>query len=181
MLLHLLTLLSKQTKNISHVCRLHLRPLWTFLLCVNDGKTAVELPAHSTVLSGHSSVMCDMLHSVKPNATHDAEDSSNSLRVPMVGETLLEVQTLLDMVYSSFGAGGTATPQRPVEHQVMAIMVAHKYGMTKLVADLEVKFIRRVEALAPQSTSGGPMVVAGRASSGARWRWHSQLQGTNTT
>ena len=138
------------------------------LLCVNDGKTAVELPAHSTVLSGHSSVMCDLLHSIKPNATHDATDSSNSLRVPMVGDTLLEVQTLLDMIYSSFGAGGTATPQRPVEDQVMAITVAHKYGMTQLVADLEVKFIRRIESACTSEHK--------RWSNGGGWK--SELGGT---
>ena len=135
---------SSARADVNHLARLSPAFASTvdLLLCVNDGKTAVELPAHRTVLSGHSPVMCDLLHSLKPNGTQDEKDSSNSLRVPMVGDTLLEVQTLLDMVYSSFAAA----PQRPVEHQLMAITVAHKYGMTQLVADMEVKLISRIES-----------------------------------
>ncbi len=120
------------------------------VLSVNDGDTVIDLPAHSVVLSGHSPVLSDLLQSIKtrrPDAEQQPTACSSKLPVPMVGDSLHEVQALLDAIYLPFAATGTldSAALQPAD-PYSALLLAHKYGMAKLTADLESELVKKVQA-----------------------------------
>ncbi|KAL0034224.1 hypothetical protein WJX77_004071 [Trebouxia sp. C0004] len=143
------------------------------VLRVHDGDMTVDLPAHSVVLSGHSPVLSDLLQSIRarqPDAEQQVTACSSKLPVPMVGDSLHEVQALLDAIYLPFAA--TAALGDPAAlwgiqpaDPYGALPLAHKYGMVKLTADLESELVSKVQAACATERSLWPGDVGYGASS----------------
>ena len=146
------------------------------VLSVNDGDAVIDLPAHSVVLSGHSPVLSDLLQSIRarePDAEHAANSlqqptaCSSKLPVPMVGDSLHEVQALLDAIYLPFATTdtlGDSAALQPAD-PYSALLLAHKYGMARLTADLESELVKKVQAACATEGSLWPGDVGYSASS----------------
>lgn len=140
------------------------------VLRVDDGDVVVDLPAHSVVLSGHSPVLSDLLQSIRarqPNAKQQLTACSSELPVPMVGDSLHQVQALLDAIYLPFAATGTLENSAALQpaDPCSALLLAHKYGMAKLTADLESELVNKVQAACATERSLWPGDVGYSASS----------------
>lgn len=130
---------------------------------MTDSETPVEFPVHAAILSEHSPIMRDLLQ-----ATRDEQNAMASgkephiakIVVPMVGDTVLEVQALLAAVYAS-KAVKAATPQQVVDsaRPYHALTAAHKYGMAKLLQELESQLISEVTDLKKSSCPTGALKI----------------------
>ena len=114
---------------------------------MNKDDNTHEFPAHSTIISAHSPVICGMIQASQTKHTMAARRAA-SFKCPMVGDSLPEMQGLLAATYEPFCTTKPVKADTIVEGDCFynswehvewwqAISIANKYGMMRLVTELE--------------------------------------------